>query len=117
MPPVLHRSPAVNMAGEAAAHLGGTISEVPKIGYIRAKVEPALKGHVGIYQGRGRGHEPIGRDSLLYPDEVGLRDHAADPADSLDHHVVPEDGVQGKMRTRGCQESPQRFSRHTELGA
>lgn len=103
------------MAGGAAAKLNGPISKVPQVGHVSAKVEPALKGHIGIYQGWGSGHEPIGRDSLLYPDEVGLRDHTADPTGGLDHHMVPEDRVQGKMRTKGWQESPHHFSRQTEL--
>ena len=85
----LRPSPAVAVAGRAAPWAHGAVPKVPQESDVAAEVESALKGHAGVEQSRGRGREPIGDDSSLRPDAVGLRGHPAQPAGSLHRHAVP----------------------------
>lgn len=43
-------SPTVDVAAGAAPQADGAIPKVPQVGNIGAEVDPALKGHTGIYQ-------------------------------------------------------------------
>lgn len=94
-PCLLHpaASPAVGVAGGAVPQAAGAVPKVPQVSNIGAEVDSALKGHRGVHQSRGGGREPVGDNSPLHLDAVGLRGHTADPVGSLDHHSVPAGGA------------------------
>lgn len=81
--------PTVHVTGRAVPQANGTIPKVPQVSNIGAKVDSALKGHTGIHQSWASGCEPIGDNSPLHPDAVGLWGQAADPVGSCNHHVIP----------------------------
>lgn len=101
----LSRSPAVGVTSGAVPGAHGAIPEVPQESDIGAEVESALKGHAGVQQSRGGAHEPIGDDSPLRPDAVGLRGHAAPPTGSPHRHTVPEVGPPRGREAQGGDES------------